>query len=214
MKKMITAAAVFLATATASSAANITLDFSGVSSGTNVSLGGDFVADEIRITNGNCLVAPCAALNGPVDLTTISRVGNKPFTVDSFWYEFVGNRNILTVSVADMAGTFTTFANFLETVVGSNNGGQFAGGPANIYAIRFDSTSGTPGNIRIDDLSITTTPIPLPAAGGMLLLGLGAMAVGRRKKRPDAKNDMSNERAGSPALFPFFGLWRVRAQKP
>ena len=190
MKSVLLSAAVVLGLAASANATTLSADFTGVSGGTNVPIGGDFVADDLRIVGGNCATAPCAALNGPTDVTTIFRSSGLGFMVDSFWYQFLGNDNTLTVSIATSAADlmnniFSTFAVFEESVVGSNNGGQTTAGPVGeIFAIRFDDTSSRPGNIRIDDLMLTveTAPIPLPAGGALLVTGLGGLAFARRRK--------------------------------
>ena len=53
-----------------------------------------------------------------------------------------------------------------------------------IYSLEFDNTGN--GNIRVDDLGLTyddpMAPVPVPAAGLMLLTALGGAAALRRRK--------------------------------
>lgn len=192
MKSVLLSAVLAFGLAASANATTISADFTGVSSGTNASLGGDFVADDIRIVNGNCADKPCAALNNN-EITTVFRTSGLGFVVDSFWYQFLGNGtdNSLTVSVATSAtdfmnDVFTTFMTFTAAVVGNNNGGQVAAGPVDeVFAIRFADASQGGGNIRIDDLKLTvdTAPIPLPAGGALLITALGGMAIARKRKK-------------------------------
>ena len=53
---------------------------------------------------------------------------------------------------------------------------------ANVSSVTFSTGGG--GNVRIDDLS--AAPVPLPAAGWLLLGGLGAIGALRRRRRAAA----------------------------
>src|SRR4051812_25057916 len=61
-----------------------------------------FRFDVARIVNGNCDAAsgrPCMALNDN-ETSTLTRVGGGVFTLDSFWFQLLGNGtdNALTVT--------------------------------------------------------------------------------------------------------------------
>lgn len=180
--------------ATAGNAATVSVDFTDLGSGTDINLGGDFVADDLRIVNGNCIDgsigsgAPCAALNRN-ETTTISRSSGLEFMLSSFWYQLLGANAELEVSYFDADGSLLGSDFFEGPVDGNNDGGNtvipsFTG---DIYAVLFDNPGDNPGNVRIDDLAFEVAtdvaPIPLPAGVWLLLTSLGGLAyAGRRKK--------------------------------
>lgn len=137
-----------------------------------------FVIDPARIVNGNCLAAPCLALNDN-EQTTITHESGLPFTLNSFWFQLLGTGNVNTLTVTADGVAFM----FAESMFPHNNGGQFvdlSGNPAfkNITSLMFSTFGG--GNVRIDDLDLT--PIPLPAALPLMAMGLGAAGFFARKR--------------------------------
>lgn len=188
-------AAAFLAAslcAGVSAAQATTIDFDGVSNGLNADLGGGFIAEDIRIVNGNCASNECAALNtngptgGRLDLMTIRMDDNSAFSIDSFWFQRLGMPSALTVITSAMtsASEYLVF----DSSNTSNNQGITIDTELNalfqdITFISFDN-NGT-GNVRVDDIVAADdmTPVPLPAAGWLLFAGIGGLvAAGRRKK--------------------------------
>ena len=174
---------------TAAQAATITLDFTGISGGNNVALGGDFIADDLRIVSGNCAAAsgaPCAAFNGN-ETTTITRSGGGSFTLTSFWYQLLGARAELEVSFLDSMGGILSSIDFDGPTDGNNDGGHVVSGSITtpIFGILFDNPGNNPGNVRVDDLVLAfddaPAPVPIPAAGLMLLTALGGAAAMRRR---------------------------------
>ena len=183
-----------IASGVAAQAATLTIDFTGISSGTDVDLGGGFVADffvadDLRIVNGNCDSTsgrPCAALNVN-DVTTITRDSGDSFKLTSYWYQLLGDKAELEVSFLDASGGTLGSDAFSAPVDGNNDDGHVVAGSflADIWGIRFDNPGRNPGNVRFDDinLSYTVAAVPLPAAGWMLLAGLGGLAAASRRKK-------------------------------
>lgn len=147
--------------------------------------------DDIRIVNGNCDAssgAGCGAFNDH-EISVLTKVGGGEFTVTSFWYQLlglgIGGRfpvtNTFTVS-SNLGGILSFAAN----VVGHNDGGHVVDLSLqtlfqNVTWLTFRTYRG--GNVRLDDLAIAEpSPVPLPAAGLLLLAGLGGLATLRRRK--------------------------------
>lgn len=162
-----------------SSASAAVVSFTGASGNQTDYVENGFVLDTARIVNGNCLSAPCLALNDN-ESTTITAQNGLTFSVNSFWFQLlgVGNVNTLTVTADGVALALT------EAMFPHNNGGQFidlSGNPdfQNITSLTFSTFGG--GNVRIDDIDLT--PIPLPAALPLMALGLGAAGFAARRRR-------------------------------
>lgn len=51
------------------------------------------------------------------------------------------------------------------------------------YSLNTDATSANPLTIALNDITITTTPIPEPGVAGLILLGSWLIALGRRRLR-------------------------------
>ena len=185
--------AVVLATFAFSSGASATtipfdFDLDGASSGTNVNLGGDFVADDLRIVSGNCngTGGSCAALNVN-ETTTISRSSGLGFLLSSFWYQLLGRNAELTASYFDASGGLISSDVFSGPVDGHNDGGHpvIPAVTGEVFSVRFDDTNARPGNIRLDDFSFQISdplvPLPAPGAGMLLISGFGGLAFLRRR---------------------------------
>jgi hypothetical protein len=186
----------------ASTADAVTVGFDGLANNTPTPLTiGDYQLSgpDARIVNGNCDVKPCLAQN-PNEVTRLERTDTNPFTLTSFWFQLLGIKAALTVTSS--AGGSVTME---EPTYTHNTGYVFALGALplfqNVAWISFDNTGqdviltvakakpngGGPngsGNIRIDDLVLdyTAPAVPLPAAGWLLLAGLGGLAAAKRRK--------------------------------
>ena len=158
-------AAVFAVIGTSQPSMAVTLTIDG--SGTPYTEGG-FQIDPVRIVNGNCDGAsgkPCLALNTN-ETSTLTQTGGGAFTLNSFGFEFEGQPSVLTV-------TAYSGATLEDTIV--YGGPSDLGHPdknvwyvvfpaiANITSIVFDDT-GT-GNIRIDDINVTSLVINQQGGG-------------------------------------------------
>jgi len=146
-----------------------------------------FTIDVARITNGNCDVgAPCMGLNNN-ESSTLSKVGGGTFTLNSFWFEFVGNLGTLTLTPFNGA-TAGTPVLLTEATFDSNDGGQtYATAFTGITSIVF-AVIGT-GNVRIDDINVLASseaPAATPLPSAILLFGsvlAGGAAFGWRKRK-------------------------------
>lgn len=158
-----------------------------------------FSVDIARIQNGNCnsggnnASPSCLGLNNN-ETSTLSKVGGGSFTLNSFWFEFLGNHGVLTVTpfTGVTAGTAVVLT---EAVYGSNDQGQVYSTPfTNITSILFAVTD--TGNVRIDDVNVVAkdnAPTVTPLPGAVWLLGsvlAGGAGFSRWRKRK-AKNAMA-----------------------
>ena len=190
MKKTTATLAAF-ATATllsAGSASAITLGFDGLSPGdTSPHIEQGFQFDIVRIVNGNCesnATKPCAALNNN-EVTVLTRVGGGTFTLDSFWFQLLGNGTGNTLFVASPSDTNS----YAETdAMFDNNDGGHTIMPTNmmdVTSITFSTNNG--GNVRLDSINVSVPggpgPGPVPVPAGFLLLGTALAGFGliRRK---------------------------------
>lgn len=171
------------------------------SQATTVSFGGPnvdpyiengFSIDVARIVNGDCSAKPCMALNTN-ETSILTRVGGGLFSLNSFWFQLLGNSAALTVTAFN---GLTQVEQFLlpSRIFSHNNGGQvYSHLFANVTSVSFDNSG--KGNVRIDDLNLITpsagdpppSAVPLPAALPLLmtsLVGLGVLGHRRNKTRP------------------------------
>lgn len=159
------------------SAATVT-DFGGGHADPYVQDGFSFASS--RIVNGNCLSAGgCLALNDN-ETTGMSRVAAPGyFTLSGFSFNLLGNGTGNSLTVTGSNGTSLSFdvGSFAKNTYHTL---AFADEFANVSSIIFSTANG--GNVRIDDLSTAAAPVPLPAAGWLLLGGLGAIGALRRRK--------------------------------
>jgi hypothetical protein len=154
---------------------------------------GDFKIVDARIVDGNCASGNCLALNSN-ETSRLSKVDGGTFTLTSFsfWFEFLGNHGILTVTpfVGSSAGSPLTLT---EADFPHNHGQTSAPtGFTNITSILFDG--GSVGNIRIDDINVTSNdnapPPGTPLPGAVWLLGTvlaGGAGMNRWRKRRQAR---------------------------
>lgn len=162
------------------------------SAATIVDFGGDkkadpylqegFSFDPARIVNGNCVSNGCLALNDNETTSMTSTAAPGLFTLGGLSFNLLGkgtgnflklegsNGTSLTFSIADFA------KNTYHTLV---FGDEFA----NVSSVLFSTGGG--GNLRVDNVSATHSPapVPLPAAAWLLLGGIGALAATRRRAR-------------------------------
>ena len=183
---------------------------------------GAYEFDVARIVNGNCDSAsgkPCLALNSnssptnPFERSILTRTDGSAFNLNSFWFELLGAPASLTVT--SFSGTSLVETIVLNSSTGWSTGGTghtFFHGFTNITSILFENlvsdevvclkydksgactkTEVRKGNIRIDDLNVTSrkdggpgpSEVPLPGALPFFLAGLaglGAMARNRKTK--------------------------------
>ena len=149
-----------------------------------------FLFTLVRIVDGNCVTnsTKCLAFNDK-DSTTMTLVGGGTFSLTSIWFQLLGKGSVTTLTVASPSASksFKT-ADFAHNTGFTANFGTFF---TDVTSILFSSTAQKgSGNLRIDDIVATATPmapVPLPAAAGLLVMALGGMGfVGRRRKTVSA----------------------------
>jgi hypothetical protein len=141
-----------------------------------------FTIDIARIVNGNCSVGPCLALNDN-ESSTLTRVGGGSFTLDSFWFQLLGNGNPNQLRVRSFDGaTLVDTVLFATPTFAHNTPFVYTNDFANITSIVFDTNGG--GNVRIDDLNVAAVPGPIVGAGlpGLILASGGLLGWWRRRK--------------------------------
>lgn len=192
MNKFFAALAMSVAVTASGAASAATVDFTGAQpQGGGAYTEDGLMFDNIRIVNGNCNAlsgAGCGAYNKN-EASVLTQVGGGTFSLTSFWYELLGRGSgggkkfvANTFYVASNLGGLLTFA---ANAVGNNDGGHVVDLSTlalfqNVSSLTFSTNGG--GNVRLDDLAIAPAPVPLPAAGLMLLAGIGGL-VGLRKRK-------------------------------
>ncbi len=158
-------------------ASALALNFNGTSSGTPLVMGA-FQIDDARITNGNCNVLDCLALNKN-ETSILTRVDGAAFTLTSIWFQLLGNTADLKITGSNILASVTLSSpplnnNFAYTAI-------FGGNFANVTSVIFSNIG--KGNIRIDDITIVdVAAVPLPAGAGLLIAALGSLGVMRRRR--------------------------------
>lgn len=160
---------------------------------------------DTKCATGRCL----QELNGQgVNLiTTMTRLDNAEFDLGGFFFSLVGNgtdanNNITVTGFAGLVSRSLTFTiNTLQTLNNPNASVAFAECVGNEvddgfirkncgYTVSFNGffddvdkvvwTAGVSAETRLDD--IVVGEVPLPAAGWLLIAGLGGLAAMRRRK--------------------------------
>lgn len=192
MKYLFAALAMSAAVSVAGGASAATVDFTNAQpQGGGIYTEDGLSFNDIRIVNGNCDAASgagCGAFNNN-ETSVLTKVGGGTFSLTSFWYELLGRGSgggkkfvANTFYVGSNLGGLLTFA---ANVVGNNDNGHVVDLSTlalfqNVSSLTFSTNGG--GNVRLDDLAIAPAPVPLPAAGLMLLAGIGGL-VGLRKRK-------------------------------
>lgn len=131
---------------------------------------------------------------------TFFELGNVGSAIFTFGMDFVSPGFTAEITYGDRGGFFEqatveignlvggVFTAVTSVIVNNTVSGEqqftFAGGPFN--ALRFLNSGpilGGTGGFDIDSVRVTPAPVPLPAAGLMLMGALGGMAMLRRKQR-------------------------------
>ena len=184
LKTLVGAALLTLGVASTSHASTVTtttLDFESTDFGAYV-LGTDQASGNISIVNGNCAAGSCLNLRASAggETVTLERSDGGEFSVKQFWFQLLGVALPNTLRIASSKGASIDYP---ATTYPNNNGGQtivLGMDFADITSMTF--TNVNRGGIRIDDIVVETTYIPLPAAGWLLIAGFGALGIARRRK--------------------------------
>lgn len=159
-----------------------TIDFTGASNGSPLVTGG-FSFDVASIDSGNCgILKPCLAL-GPGDSTEMTLVGGGAFDLTSLWFKVLGQPSELAITSYDALGAILNTVSY-NPVHNTGDTLTFAGLFDGIFKVKFTDIG--KGNIRIDDLnaSAVVAAVPLPAAGGLLMVAMAGLGVfGRRRNK-------------------------------
>ena len=177
----------------ASSAQAAIINFDGVEQNTltPVTIGDyELSGPAARIVNGQCGVdKPCLALNRHEE-TQLNKVDDSPFTLEAFWFYLSGEKTELTVTTdkgANVVYKAPTYEHNTGYVIDLTGNALFE----DIRWVKFDNTEpeffdkngkllNATGNVRIDDLVVST--VPVPAAGWLMVAALGGMVAMRRRK--------------------------------
>lgn len=171
------------------------IDFTTASLGTHTDYVEDgFVFDKVRIVSASCAGKAsrnCGAENAFRD-TTMTRVGGGNFSLNSLWFsilspaspvKLVSNKGDVTFALGDILGGLAIELSRGQVADLSGNS-QFR----NISFLKIVDLSlgaaGTghfKGNMRFDELDVA--PVPLPAAGLLLVAGLGGLGMVRRRRK-------------------------------
>lgn len=172
-----------------SSAGAVTLNFDGASSDAPLILG-EYKIDDARIVNGQCGVdKPCLALN-KLETSILTRVDGGIFTLSSIWFYLDGQAskkdglNDLVVTSTGPAASIRLGQDAADGGYDHNKGYVVDFGDLfkDVTSIIFSSYLGQ-GNARIDDIVVSSpSPVPLPAAGGLLLAAMAGMGMLRRRR--------------------------------
>jgi hypothetical protein len=161
---LLATAALLTITTGAASAATVT--FEG-QAGNPYSEAGLLFSDFGINNSANCPVGDdkCAQVGGTASVTT-DPIGGL-FSLSSLLLNLVGAQATLTLTAGTITQTF------------SSDGLIDLSAFQNVSMVFFDVNK---GNAFIDDVSGTVAPIPVPAAGLLLLSALGGLAFLRRKQ--------------------------------
>jgi hypothetical protein len=105
------------------------------------------------------------------ETSILTQVGGGAFTLNSFWFEFLGSATNNTLLLTLSSGAMLLFD---AATYGTNDGGQtFSTLITDIISIALSTGAG--GNVRIDDINVA--PIPLPGSLGLLIAGMAPAPV-------------------------------------
>ena len=119
---------------------------------------------------------------------TMSNPSIRNGTATTTWFQFVG----ASVSPFTFSATHDDGVCFYEngaeevcsqnpTTVKTTNGFSYDGG---VFSFLYAATNGDPSVLKLtSDVTRTLTPVPVPAAGFLLLGGLGGLAMLRRRRK-------------------------------
>jgi hypothetical protein len=166
-----------------------TITFTGANGGDSVGYSeAGLMFDDARITSGNCDGSvsgkACMALNKNEVSTLTSQTLGGLFTLTSFWFKLLG-ASPAELSVESSKGGLLILT---EAVYGKNNDGNVFDliGNALFEDVSWVTfTDSGRGNARVDDIALLSAPpapVPLPAAGLLLVAAIGGLTALRRKK--------------------------------
>lgn len=191
LRKMALAAIMAVPAAGASAAV---IDFSDAYIGNHTNYVEDgYTFDRIRVVRGYCGTDPvklCGTESKFGD-STMTQVGGGNFNLNGLWFKFLDAATPLKLVTdhGEMVWSVGSLLNGSAIETGKGYAVSLTDNALfrNISFLKFVNTEyGTEGNgvgradLRIDKLDVA--PVPLPAAGVLLLAGLGGFAAIRRRK--------------------------------
>ena len=151
---------------------------------------------DARIVGGPCEIPgsdKCAALN-PHEVTVLTRVDGAAFDLTSIWFFLNGKvkEGTNALAIFDTNNILHRF-DLTQPTYTHNTGYTIGLDFAGVTSITFESggicvpskKTGKcvdKGNARFDTAQLTTTTVPVPAAGLMLVAAIGAIGALRRRK--------------------------------
>lgn len=167
--------------ALAGGASAATIDFDAVNAGSFTSITEDgYVLTGVNIKPDSCASTTrrCLGMTAGSSVTMALAAGGT-FTLDSLWVKLRGANllnNLLVTAIGGAGNSYDITASMIGRNVPTTI--SFGGLFQDVEQIVFS----TNGDVRVDDIVATASPVPLPAAGWALFAGMAGLVTLRRKR--------------------------------